>query len=208
MKLIDSIPKSMLYNQEDIRDRKVPPSMLYTRMLTLLEHLQNMFFAERLLIQKGHDGHADLLAVSFQMLELTLIFWMHMDRLAGLHGDFEWLVMAYAAPAGGILCMELLRPMLHLRPGDQSITRSKITQQLSLLIGFLDWVSPSAPNGDLCTSSKTIIQHVLDHSLNAASGPQPHEWDLSGDFGDFFNFDLLDTFDFLRPEGNGNHQWV
>lgn len=119
--------------------------------------------------------------------------------------------MAYAAPGGGILCMELLRPCLHIQPGRTDITRSSITQQLSLLIGFLDWVSPSAPNGDLCTSCKTIIKNVLDHTLNALSGPcdpagEPIDWDLSANFGDFFNFDLLDTFSFLQPEmTSGQH---
>lgn len=58
----------------------------------LLEHLQNLFFITRLLVQWGHDSNAELLNVSFEMVSVTLVFWTHMDRLAGLHGDFEWLV--------------------------------------------------------------------------------------------------------------------
>lgn len=115
--------------------------------------------------------------------------------------------MAYAAPAGGILCLELLHPTLHARP-IPGITKASVIQQLSLLIGFLDWVNPTAPNGDLCASTKAVVQHVLDHTLNSAP-PDPsnedvqHGFDFNLDLGTdmrFFNFDLLDTYDWLRPE--------
>ncbi|CCF43816.1 hypothetical protein CH063_13410, partial [Colletotrichum higginsianum] len=91
------------------------------------------------------------------------------------------------------------------------LTRSSIIQKLSLLVGFLDWVSPTAPNGDLCADCKCIIQHVLDQALNgpaastssAVDGDFPAaldamDWDFSTQLD--FNFDLLDTFDWLRPE--------
>lgn len=116
--------------------------------------------------------------------------------------------MAYAAPAGGILSNELLNPTLHLAPVP-GVTKSGIIQQLSLLIGFLDWVSPSAPNGELCNSCKAVIQHVLDQALNgppidssnnAADQAFDFSLDLGTDMGGFFNFDLLDTFEWLRPD--------
>lgn len=114
--------------------------------------------------------------------------------------------MAYAAPAGGILCLELLKPTLHTGlQANPEITRSSIIQKLSLLIGFLDWTRPFAPNADLCADCSLIIRHVLDHSLNTVSleGEMPNtfEWDLDATQLDF-NFDLLDTFDWLRPDGN------
>jgi hypothetical protein len=116
--------------------------------------------------------------------------------------------MAYAAPGGGILCMELLRlARSESAVADSEITRSSIVQQLSLLVGFLDWVSPSAPNGDLCRSCKTVIQHVLDQTLNSSSKPsdtetEEYDWDFSTNvnLGEYFNFELLDTYEFLRPE--------
>lgn len=124
-------------------------------------------------------------------------------------------VMAYAAPAGGILCNELLKPTIHLTPVP-GVSKSGIIQQLSLLIGFLDWVSPSAPNGELCTSCKAVIQHVLDQALNGppatssenAASDQAFDFshDLGMDMGGFFNFDLLDTFEWLRPEMNSSQQ--
>lgn len=123
--------------------------------------------------------------------------------------------MAYAAPAGGILCNELLNPTLHLTPA-LGVTKSGIIQQLSLLVGFLDWVSPSAPNGALCTSCKAVIQHVLDQALNglpvnlsANPGTEPpfdFNYDVGAGMGGFFNFDLLDTFEWLRPDLSSSQQ--
>lgn len=94
------------------------------------------------------------------------------------------------------------------------VTKSGIIQQLSLLVGFLDWVGPSAPNSDLCTSCKAVIQHVLDLAINGPPTPVPSAeagqegeqavLDLSFemDMGGFFNFDLLDTFDWLKPDSS------
>ena len=137
--------------------------------------------------------------------------------------------MEYAAPGGGILCMELPRPTIsHAHPRDPGITRSTIIQRLSLLVGFLDWVSPDAPNADLCMNCKTVIRRVLDHALNgpassgssgdgAASSSSPGGGGgggggsgnavMAGAFdidvmGSYFNFDLLDTFDWLRSDEN------
>lgn len=117
--------------------------------------------------------------------------------------------MAYAAPAGGILCNELLKPIPY-PDRETGVTRSGIVQQLSLLIGFFDWVSPGVPNVDLCMSCKVVIQHVLDQTLNGrpvnvsstdvANSGLDHALDFVPEMGGFFNFDLLDTFEWLRPE--------
>jgi hypothetical protein len=108
--------------------------------------------------------------------------------------------MGYAAPGGGILCLELLRPTLHgAHPDYPKLSRSSIIQQLSLLVGFLGWVQPSAPNADLCVDCKAVIQGVLDYSLNNMAGEslETLDWErLQLDF----NFDLLDTFDWMHPE--------
>lgn len=132
--------------------------------------------------------------------------------------------MAYGVPGGGILCQELLYPTFtQVHPKHSGLTRSSLVQQLSLLVGFLDWVRPSAPNGAACADSKAIIQRVLDHHLNAAAagvvgrganvatnangdgnGSGGHHFAESMDWGAMsqpdFNFDLLDTFDWMRTE--------
>jgi hypothetical protein len=80
-------------------------------------------------------------------------------------------------------------------------------QQLSLLVGFLDWVSPTAPNSNICKSVKEVISRVLDQTLNMANSAAPAldlNWEpgLSTELNDIFNFDLLDTFNWVRPDGS------
>lgn len=107
-------------------------------------------------------------------------------------------VMAYAAHAGGILCMELLhQSFIDSHPCDANVTRSAIVQQLSLLVGFLDWVGPLAPNSILSANCSRVIQHVLDHTLNGTGARLP---ELIDDVQLDFDFELLDTFEWLRPE--------
>ncbi|RYP55434.1 hypothetical protein DL769_010176 [Monosporascus sp. CRB-8-3] len=206
MKTLSEFPSCLIYRPGDLADPNLDMVVLYNRLMIELENLQNMFFIERLLIRHGREDTGALLAVSFDMVSLTLPFWTHLDKLAGMRADCEWLVMGYAAPAGGILSMELLRPTLpNGQHSDPRMSRSSIIQKLSLLVGFLDWVNPSAPNGDLCSECKSVIQRVLDQTLNNTSstngfagGTESVGWDLPAQLD--FNFDLLDTFDWLRPD--------
>ncbi|KDN61969.1 putative fungal specific transcription factor domain-containing protein [Colletotrichum sublineola] len=194
LRTVANLPQILVFQEKDVQDRKVEAPLIWVRLLVYLEYLQNMFFIERLLAKRGHDD-GTLLSVSFEM------------------------VMAYAAPGGGILCLELLKPTLHggNHPQNPKLTRSSIIQKLSLLVGFLDWVSPTAPNGDLCADCKCIIQRVLDQALNgpaasassAVDGGFPAaldamDWDFSTQLD--FNFDLLDTYDWLRPEVPSSQQ--
>ena len=85
--------------------------------------------------------------------------------------------------------------------------RSQIIQQLSLLVGFLEWIRPSAPNSELCQIVARIIRHILDQTLDGPPrgvGPDDTaplvDWntvDFATDVSNYFNFDLLDTFDWL-----------
>lgn len=89
-----------------------------------------------------------------------------------------------------------------MHPKDPNVTRSSIIQQVSLLVGSLDWVRPSAPNGDLCADSKNTMQRVLDHHLNSLGTqtevPEAMDWNYLNQPD--FNFELLDTFDWLRTD--------
>ncbi|CAM1502487.1 Fc.00g044710.m01.CDS01 [Cosmosporella sp. VM-42] len=201
-------PEAVVYRPHDLLDLTIDAPSLYTKLLVRLEHLQNLFFIERLLRRAESPSSAALVEISIEMVSLTLTFWTHQDRLLGLQSDFEWLVMSYAAPAGGIMCMELLEQSqahISVRAG---LKRSLIVQKLSLLVGFLDWVRSSAPNGDLCSKVKSVIRHVLEETLETVQvlpGGQfdlgVDNWEESLDLDEFFNFDLMDTFDWLRPNG-------
>jgi hypothetical protein len=130
--------------------------------------------------------------------------------------------MNYAAPGGGILSMELLRPTFagpH-HPWDPSLTRSSIIQQLVLLVGFLDWIGPDAANAELCASCRIVIQRVLDHTFSHSGiittghdetyPPRQEEamaniaipGQVNGEDA-FFGFDLLDTFSWLKDDDLG-----
>ncbi|KLO80841.1 uncharacterized protein LW93_9086 [Fusarium fujikuroi] len=138
---------------KDLSDPPVETNVVSLKIFIRLTHLQNMFLLERLLLQYGCPDEGDVLLVSYEMITLTLMFWMHKDRFRDIRRDMEWLLMAFAVPGGGILCLELLSPTFQGKhPKDSRLSRSNIVQQLSLLVGFLDWVHPSAPNGDLCAS--------------------------------------------------------
>ncbi|KAM0493589.1 hypothetical protein D7B24_001105 [Verticillium nonalfalfae] len=218
-KTMAELPQGLKYDKENLTDYGVEQPIVFTRHVIQLEHLQAHFLIQRLLIQRGYDGQADLIAISFAMVSLTVKFWTHMDRFSLMIGDFEWLVMAYAAPSGGILCQELLKPSVRLPSvGDETAasgasaddmlqlpTRFAMIEHLFLLVGFLDRVSPSAPNGDLCRDCKVVIRRVLEQSVGqppvAASdvrGLAPWDVDLQPSVD--FNFELLDTFDWIRAE--------
>lgn len=112
--------------------------------------------------------------------------------------------MGYGASPGGILCKCLLKARSNqIHASEPTITRSAVIQKLSLLVGFLDWVKPTAPNAELCKDCKSVIQRVLDQALNSAPGQTPPFWEgLDMDFSTQldFNFDLMDTFDWLRSD--------
>lgn len=99
-----SFPRTLRYSPADIfvDENRLDNEVLYVRLLLRIEYLQNLFFAERLIQrhaaannqhQQNMDaGGDDLLLISFDMVALTLMFWMHKDRFVEMTKDFEWLV--------------------------------------------------------------------------------------------------------------------
>ncbi|KAI1367715.1 hypothetical protein F5Y08DRAFT_51237 [Xylaria arbuscula] len=205
LRTIEEFPAFMKYHDSDLTD-KCDVNILYWKLLMRLEHLLNMFFIERLLIKIGHP-QSEILSISFDMITYTLPFWTHQDTLLPLRNDCEWLVIAFGGPAGGILCQELLKPTLH---HNSQITRSSLIQKLSLLVGFLDWVKPTAPNGDQVIKCKTIIKHVLDQALNAPPAGYDSATTTALELGFTtqvdFDFDLLNTFDWMGSEPSWSQQ--
>jgi hypothetical protein len=219
---VESFPRGVSFDPNKLEDPAFDIDDFTSQLILHLEHLQNTFFIERLLNKSGQANHADLMAVSFELVTTTLIFYKHQDRFIPNRGNFEWLVcsqailgsepiltidqqvMSYAAPASGVLCMELLQPSLLSTPSPVHINRSTIVQNLSLLAAFLDWVGPSAPNGGLCSNVKSILTRVLDQSLNPGilQGPPAAAWDIDFEVDELglSNFELLDTFNWLHSD--------
>jgi hypothetical protein len=79
--------------------------------------------------------------------------------------------MSYGMPSIGILCTQLLNqvknPAVEIK-----LPHSEIVQNLSLMIGFLDWIAPtsnSVSNGNLCRQMSRVIRRVLDQLFDAPS---------------------------------------
>lgn len=142
-----------------------------------------------------------------ELVSLTLVLWTHRDRVTGLYDNFEWLVIGYASPAAGILCLELLQASTNTTGGgsDSNISRSEVIQKLSLLNGFLDWIRLMMPKRKLAYRVRKVIERVLDQALNhPARSVEPivdfMDWGATGINTNEFSFELLDTFDWMRLE--------
>ncbi|KAK8086877.1 hypothetical protein PG994_001851 [Apiospora phragmitis] len=185
-----SFPDVLVFRLDELEDAALNSATRYSKLLVRLEHLQNLFFIQRLYAKHGQSDRSELLTVSYEMVSLTIHFWTHRDWFRGILGDYEWL-----ADLGS--------------PGKPPPKRSQIIQQLSLLVGFLEWIRPSAPNSELCQTVARIIRHILDQTLEGlprgVGGPDEAaaslvDWntvDFATDVSNYFNFDLLDTFDWL-----------
>jgi hypothetical protein len=103
-----------------------------------------------------------------EMLELTVLLWVQRDRFVEHHHDYDWMLMCWGVPSSGVLCVELLKQMKQPpgTPPSLRLPRSEIVQNLSLLIGFLEWVKPAAGNYQLCVRMRIIIKRILDQILN------------------------------------------
>lgn len=92
-----SLPQKLRFDAADFDDLTVGAEKLYIRLILHLEHLQNLFFIERLLCRDGYAANDNLLQVSFEMVSTAVMFWTNMDRLSVIHHDFMWLVRHYIA---------------------------------------------------------------------------------------------------------------
>ncbi|PLB46007.1 hypothetical protein P170DRAFT_512605 [Aspergillus steynii IBT 23096] len=202
-----SLPPGLIYRADDLNDPVFSPEKLYFKIIVQLDHLKNIFFAERLLHCYGQLESFDLILASFDLVRLTIELWKRRDAFNSpfILRDYEWMLLEYGAPGGGILCQELLQSTYSRpRPKDPRLTNSAIVQQLSLLVAFFEWVPREAPNSESCANFKRIIEWVLDHHLNApadANGDAAFidfNWGSTSPFS--FGLDLQNTFDWLGQD--------
>ncbi|KAI6759471.1 hypothetical protein HG530_010151 [Fusarium avenaceum] len=195
------VPSHLIFNYEDLDNPDLDVNILYLRILLYLAHRRDIFVIERLMLRHSAIDDGSLLTTSFDLVKVTVMLWIHKNRFARMRRNFEWLLVAYGAPGGGILCQELLRPTFFgIHPLNPTLSRSSIVQQLSLLVGFLNWVGPSSPNRIVCADCETIIQRVLDQHLNSTPANNSGLESLSADFPRSlgFGFELLNTFEWLQ----------
>ncbi|EGX89424.1 fungal specific transcription factor, putative [Cordyceps militaris CM01] len=204
-RMYDGFPSSLKYAADDLLNPALDHVQVYTRLHITLEHLHNVFFVERLLSKMQEGVTAELVRISLEIIELSLIPFTNRQLTTGVMCDIDWLLMAYGAPAGGVLCMELLRPAA-ASSGASGVKKSTMIQSLSMLVGCLNAVPPDAPNYGVSATLKKIIEQVLDRVLDPPAETTGQEFSVEGwetdflvDAADLFNSDLLDTFDWFRP---------
>ncbi|KAF5554897.1 hypothetical protein FMEXI_1875 [Fusarium mexicanum] len=169
----------------------------YIRARYLMAHV----FDEVIEVALGNDTHVTLEYLDFDLVMVTVKLWIHKNRFAPMRRNFEWLLVAYGALGGGILCQELLRPTFFgVHPLNPALSRSNIVQQLSLLVAFLNWVGPNSPNRVVCGDCEAIIQRVLDEHLNSEPTDNTDLVPLGIGVPPSltFGFELLNTFEWLQ----------
>ncbi|PWY72465.1 hypothetical protein BO94DRAFT_607957 [Aspergillus sclerotioniger CBS 115572] len=197
------LPSSIRFSKASVDRAEIPGHDLYAQILTRLEFLLNLFLLERLLTRHRIVTEQNLISVSQEMLDLSLIFWKKEDRFIGLYNDFDWLAMSYAVPSSGILCLELLRQAAHPQQYDLRLPRSVIIQDLSLLVAYLEWIQYTTSCGNVVASIRRILSRCLDQILDTPSGLNPPSQSVSLSLPDeralseFSNLELLNTFDWM-----------
>lgn len=99
--LVHRLPERLCYAKGDIMHSGQPPHTVFARILLHLEHLQNLFFIERLQVKQNTSEDGALLLISCKMTATVLEFWVNKSRLSELYDeqDFLWLVSPKATNA-------------------------------------------------------------------------------------------------------------
>ncbi|KAF5981912.1 transcription factor [Fusarium coicis] len=207
--LYAKLPQHLIWNPITEEISEIDLEIGYPKLLIRLDHLLNMFLIQRLFVKHGHSRN-ELLRTSFEMVVLTLNFWVQKHIWAALQGKCRWIIMGYATLAGAVLCMELIDPTPVTMPAHDSIiagetySRSSIIQQLSLLLGYLKTSCASQTHCSVAHNVQGVIKKVLDHILNNSTVTQPvaeaEGIDFAGSWDHFSYLSALDNFDWLMGE--------
>jgi hypothetical protein len=99
MEAISEFPRAIEYNEEEIDNPAMDIGIVFRKMVIKMDCLQNDFFLERLCLRQSQPDAGDLLAISFELVALTISLWTRIDRFTKNRPDFEWLVRQYQPPA-------------------------------------------------------------------------------------------------------------
>ncbi|KAH8804786.1 hypothetical protein F5884DRAFT_822734 [Xylogone sp. PMI_703] len=222
--LYSSFPYFLRLNKGDMALSTISDQHIFCKLIMRLEYLELTLLLERLAAKSGMGNDQSMIDRAMEMLELTVLVWIQRDRFMQHHHDFDWMLMCYGVPASGVICVHLLNQMRQSIPEREQplrYRRSEMVQNLSLLVGFLDWIRPSAGNYQLCTRMKKIIKQILDKILSPPPlQPAPVTTptsDTSPDAGgDVFNANLfqagayngLDDLDWLNSVDWSRGPWI
>jgi hypothetical protein len=113
-------------------------------------------------------------------------------------------------PSTGILCTTLLKQAQnpHAIPATEKLPTAEVVQSLSLMIGFLEWIKPSAGNYKLCRRMSTVVRRVLDTVFDPSPPTQESETNANlvwqgddmwnGIMDDVNDWDWLNSIDWSR----------
>ncbi|KAB8298710.1 hypothetical protein EYC80_000885 [Monilinia laxa] len=171
--------------------------------------LQCTFILEQVFVKKVNGDRQPLLDVSRQLLALTVSMWTSKDRFLEYYSDYDWVIMCYGIPSAGVICTELIKEMENLTVQPvYYLPRSEVIQNLSLLVGFLDWARPTAANHELCGRMQQIMKRTLDKILDPPKiniNPQTSSAidvatsSLGVEHMTMDDLDWLDTIDWAKP---------
>src|SRR5882757_6712565 len=120
--------------------------------------------------------------------------------------------MCYGMPSTGILCTELLKQTKQPNEVDVRMPVSEVVQNLSLMIGFVDWTRPIAGNYKLCRWMSQVIKRVLDQVFTPGGEKRSSldsEVPLTQDtLTDFLSFNDLDHFEWLSSIDWGRGPYI
>ena len=210
----DSFPNYLTFNMADVSDLDVPDVKVWMRLILRLMMLEHRLLLERLAFKQNILDGQSMVDCAREMLELTVLIWVQRDRFIEHHHDYDWMLMCWGIPSSGVLCVELLKQTKQPQ-GTQHmlrIPRSEIVQNLSLLIGFLEWIKPSAGNYQLCGRMRQIIKRILDQILNPSppsSAPPASSQESNGEANGFENGLPYDPMlDVGFDDGLDNLEWL
>lgn len=100
--MVSEFPESLRYHPDNLGDLSINTHQMYISIIIQLDHMQNIFFTERLLRRHGHADDGDLLIASFEMVLLTLKLWTNKDRFSDTEilRNYGWLVSLCSGPGG------------------------------------------------------------------------------------------------------------
>jgi len=210
----NAFPDFLKFHMADVSNPEISDFKVWLRLCGRLMMLEHRLLLERLAFKQNILDGQSMVDCAREMLELTVLIWVQRDRFIEHHHDYDWMLMCWGIPSSGVLCVELLK-QTKLPQGTQHILRiprSEIVQNLSLLIGFLEWIKPSAGNYQLCGRMRHIIKRILDQILNPSppsSAPVASQETNNGEGNGFENGMQYDPMlDVGFDDGLDNLEWL